>query len=97
MDESRSGSDERVLDAGKECGIWIETGKGNGHGLEPFGTKVRVDELINCAFGRTGSIDCGKVREDLARRFGGRFVDESLRVLIQLSKIDGLEELLPAR
>jgi hypothetical protein len=93
VDDARPSLDERVFDVIEEGGVLIEIGESDSLQLETLAGEIRVDELFDLAIRRVGSVDGGKIREDLAGWFVCRFVDESLFVRVQVGDVDGLEEL----
>jgi len=97
VDDARPGLDQRVFDATEEGGVGVEIRNGSSFQFKTLAGKVRIDELLDLATGGVGSIDGSEVREDLARRFACRFVDEGLLVRIQFSDVDRLKELLCSR
>ena len=93
VDDGGPSLDERVFDAIKEGGAWIETRKSDSFQFEALAGKVRIDELLDLTIGRVGPVDGREICENLAGRFVCRFVDKRLWVRVQLSNVDGLKEL----
>ena len=84
---------ERIFDVIQKCWVLIEIGDCDGFQLEALARKVRVDELLNLAIGRIGSVDGGEICEDGGWRLVCRFVDEGLLVCVEFGDVDGLKEL----
>ena len=93
VNDGRPGLDKRVFDAIQECWGLIKIGDCDSFQLETLARKVRVDELLNLAIGRIGSVDGGEICEDAGGRLVCGFVDEGLLVCVEFGNVDGLKEL----
>lgn len=94
VDDGGPSLDKRVFDAIKEGWVGIEIRESDGFQFKTLAGKVRIDELLDLTIGRIGgAIDGCEIRENLARRSVRRFVDKGLLVRVQVSDVDGLQEL----